>query len=640
MINNNEIRVFTNTHRVNEAEVGTEFKLTVTIPKDIKVNNLKVLFNMEGENPSVVKEMTKEQTTRENLAYDCYTAVVTLDRIGNYYYFFSFTDNYGHNQAIKLSRETNKPIFTMGEAPYFRILVVQKNFKVPEFAKGAIYYQLFVDRFYHASANPKEIGEIIKEHRIKGRNYRRWGEMPNFMRNEKGVFHNNDFFRGNLKGIEEKLSYFKSLSVSVLYISPINFSLYRYDRYATTNHMMIDPDVGTFEDLARLHRKANKMGIHIVLDMALNHCSSDNPIFKDAISNPNSPYRDWFYIDKNGNYRYWYGEFKDMPVFNQASQGYRDYVYGENGIIAKFAPFVDGFRLDVAEELWPDVLEGIRNRANEHKAHVIIAEYWNRAQTSYFGRCFDGTTNYLYTNAMYKWLMDGESNYFASQIKDLLENYPYEAVCTMLNSLDTHDIVRALTIIMGKWMRHGLDRRWDIDKDPSPWHKIIDGIKRFLTDKFRQDEFNSDRLSPKEYRRAKKLLKLLIILQCTLPGNPCIYYGTEVGLHGYKDPFNRKCFPWDHIDKDLLHYYKRIGSMYKQNRGMLKEPSNYKLVRCDDIVCYERGNLLIVVNRSKSAQNINIPQEFYDAEIIFASNNKQKQNARILGETGMILRRR
>ena len=59
MINNNEIRVFTNTHRVNEAEVGTEFKLTVTIPKDIKVNNLKVLFNMEGENPSVVKEMTK-----------------------------------------------------------------------------------------------------------------------------------------------------------------------------------------------------------------------------------------------------------------------------------------------------------------------------------------------------------------------------------------------------------------------------------------------------------------------------------------------------------------------------------------------------------------------------------------------------
>ena len=185
-----------------------------------------------------------------------------------------------------------------------------------------------------------------------------------------------------------------------------------------------------------------------------------------------------------------------------------------------------------------------------------------------------------------------------------------------------------------------MDRRWDIDKYPSPWHKIIDGIIRFLTDKFRQDEFNNDRLSPKDYRRAKRLLKLLIILQYTLQGNPCIYYGTEVGLYGYKDPFNRKCFPWDRIDKDLLHYYKRIGSMYEQNREMLKDPSNYKPIRYDDVVCYERGNLLIVVSRAKSAQNINLPQEFYDAEIIFASNNKQKQNARILGETGMILRRR
>ena len=178
MINNNEIRVFTNTKRVNETESGKEFKISVTIPKDIKVNNLKVLFNMEGENPSVVKEMAKEQkdTTREDVASNTYTAVVTLDRIGNYFYFFSFTDNEGHNQAIKLSRETNKPIFTLGEAPYFRILVVQKDFKVPEFAKGAIYYQLFVDRFYHASANEKKNGEIRKEHRIKGRNYRRWAK--------------------------------------------------------------------------------------------------------------------------------------------------------------------------------------------------------------------------------------------------------------------------------------------------------------------------------------------------------------------------------------------------------------------------------------------------------------------------------
>ena len=630
MINNKEIRVSTNTKRVNEAEVGTEFKLSVTIPKDIQVTQLKVLFNMEGENPSVVKEMVLDQSNNRQINYNKYTAKVTLDRIGNYYYYFSFKDGYGNNQAIKLSRENNKPIITMGEAPYWRILVIQKDFKVPDFAKGTIYYQIFIDRFNHGSNGKENQG-------IKGRNYRKWGEFPNFKRNEKGKFHNNDFFCGNLKGIEEKLPYFKSLSVGVLYISPINFSLYRYDRYAATNHLMIDPDVGTFEDLARLHRKANAMGIHIVLDMALNHCSDDNPIFKEAISNPNSPYRDWFYIDNNGNYRYWYGEFVDMPVFNQASQGYRDYVYGENGVIAKFAPFVDGFRLDVAEELWPDVLEGIRNRANENKAHVIIAEYWNRAQTSYLGKCFDGTTNYLYTNAMYKWLMDGEYHYFAQQINDLLENYPHEAVCTMINSLDTHDIVRALTIISGKWMRHGLDRRWDIDKYPSPWHKIVNGLIQFFTDQFRQDEFIFDRLTPKEYRRAKKLLEILLVIDYTLPGNPCILYGTDVGLHGYKDPFNRKCFPWDRIDKDLLHVHKRLGAMRRHNRKSLMD-ANYKLIRCDDVLCYERNNLLVVANRYKP-QEINIPKKFQCSEIIYTTNKMQKSTTRILGETAMILRR-
>ena len=239
---------------------------------------------------------------------------------------------------------------------------------------------------------------------------------------------------------------------------------------------------------------------------------------------------------------------------------------------------------------------------------------------------------------MYKWLMDGEYHYFAQQINDLLENYPHEAVCTMINSLDTHDIVRALTIISGKWMRHGLDRRWDIDRYPSKWHKIVNGLVQFFTDQFRQDEFNFDRLTPKEYRRAKKLLEILLVIDYTLPGNPCILYGTEVGLHGYKDPFNRKCFPWDRIDKDLLHVYKRLGAMRRHNRKSLMD-TNYKPIRCDDVLCYERNNLLIVASRAKSIQNINIPEKFQCSEIIYATNKMQKSTTRILGETAMILRR-
>ena len=632
-MNNSDIRVFTNKDRVNEVEVGKEFKVTVLIPKDIRITNLKILFNMEGEKPSVVKELvleSPENTEEENLKYNFYSASVSFNRIGNFYYYFTFTDSFGHNQALKLGRNEGKPIITTKEAPYWRILVIQDNFSVPDWAKGAIYYQIFVDRFYHGSEK-----NVI----IKGRNYRKWGEMPNFRRNKKGEFHNNDFFCGDIKGVEKKLPYIKSLGVTVIYLSPINLSLYRYDGYAATNHLLIDPNKGTFQELMSLKRKAHSMGIHIILDIALNHCSSDNPIFKDAISNPKSPYRDWFYINSDGSYKYWYCEFKDMPVFNQSSKGYKEYVYGENGIIAKYSGYVDGFRLDVAEELSEETLEGIRKRANEFGKHVIIAEYWNKAPTSYLGKCFDGTTNYPYMNAMYKWLMDGEAEYFAWQIQDLLENYPKEAICTMLNSIDTHDTVRALTIIGGKWMRHGYDRRWDIDKEPSPWHKIINGIVRFLTDNFRQDEFENDKLTPKVYREAKRILKLLIIMQYTLPGNPCTFYGTEVGSHGYKDPFNRKCFPWDRIDKDILRFYKRIGAMRNQNHKEFKN-ADYHLVLCNkDILCYIRNNLLIVINRSDVPKKIVLPKQFKTgSKIIFASDNKQKSTKEIMGKTGMIVK--
>lgn len=629
MKKSNKIEVCTNTQRVNEVEENTSFNVTVRIPKDIQVANLKVLFNREGENPTVIEEMTlKEEAggTRNK-----YTATVKLEKIGNYYYHFEFNDAYGNTQAIKLDRNSNNPIITKGESPYFRILVIQKDFKVPDFAKGAIYYQIVVDRFNKGKKDKSQ---------VKGRNYRSWGEMPNWQTNEEGKFHNNDFFGGDIKGIEEKLPYLKKLSVTVLYISPINFSLYRYDRYAATNHMLVDPDAGTLEDLAHLIRAAHKMGMHLILDIALNHCSSDNPIFKDAISNPNSPYRDWFFIDENGNYRYWYNEFVDMPIFNQQSQGYKDYVYGPDGVIAKFSPFVDGFRLDVAEELSQETLEGIRNRANTNGKKVIIVEWWNKASTKLFGKCFDGTTNYLFTNSMYKWQMDGEAEYFAWQIRDVLENYPSEAVSTMLNSLDTHDTVRSLTNIGGKWMRHGIDRRWDIDKDPSPWHKMVNGRRIFDTWQFRQDEATNDKLAPQEYRRAKKLYKLLLILQYTLPGNPCIFYGSEVGMHGYKDPFNRKPFPWNRIDKSLLHTHIMLGAMRKQNRKALSD-ANWELVRCDnEIVCYKRNDLLIVINRGAKVLEVEIPKEFEFAEIIYTSNKHQKKVNEILAETGMILRRR
>ena len=485
-----------------------------------------------------------------------------------------------------------------------------KKLCAPEWSKDKLAYQIFVDRFYR-SPN-------YKNGKQEGRNYRIWGEMPHWQEDEKGEFHNNDFFCGNLKGIEEKLEYLKSLSVGIIYLSPINESLYRYERYASTNHMEIDHDVGPFQDLEDLHKKANELGMYVILDIAFNHCSSDNPIFQDAMKNPDSKYRNWFKFDENGNYEYWFGLFKDMPIFNQENQGFHDYVCGEEGVIAKFSPYVDGFRLDLAENLILPLLEGIRNRANANKKHLILGEFWHKVPYEILGRGIDCPTNYLYTNAILKFVVNGENEYLGWQIFDMLDSYPQETIDTMFNSLDTHDIVRALTILSGKHIRTGFECIWKIDEPPSPWH--VDN--KFLTHEFRKYEFENDKLLPDEYRLAKNRIKVATILQYFLPGIPCIYYGTEVGLHGFKDPFNRKCFPWGKEDVELLDFYKCIGKFRTQYKG---KNSNFKIILSNqNVFAFERENeensVFVVVNRGNEAQKIDIPENFMESNKKFELN--------------------
>lgn len=585
-----------------EVEINKEFEITVVAQKSIgNLGKCTVLFNKQGESPSIEKQMNREEEGEKVR----YWAKVNFPNIGNYYFFFILQVN-GKEVAIKISRKTNKPFLLEKEeeSPYWKVLVTQENLGVPKWATDKIVYQIFVDRFN------KVVGGVARK--IEGRNYRNWGEMPDWTRNSQGEFHNNDFFGGNIKGITEKIEYFKKLSVGILYLSPINESLYRYERYASTNHMEIDPDAGTFEDLKELHEKANANGIKIIIDVAFNHCNSDNPIFQDAIKNPNSKYRNWFFIDNNGNYQYWYNEFKDMPVFNQRNYEFQQYVYGENGIIAKYAPYVDGFRLDLAEALEPFFLEGIKRRANESEARLIVGEYWNLASLNVLGKGIDSPTNYLFTDGILRFIVYGNSKNLNNQIQTILENYPQKTIDTMLNSLDTHDMMRALTILSGKYIRPEPDRIWEIDKNPSQWHIKVHGREKFLTEEFRKFEFDNDKLTDEEYKLAVKRLKIAVILQYFLVGNPCIFYGTEVGLHGFKDPFNRKCYPYGNEDLELLEFYQKIGEFRNKYVGT---NSQYKTLDYDkDIFAFERKNetnsVFVVVNRGEYPRNFEIPKEF------------------------------
>lgn len=587
--------------------LGEELKIEVDIPKAVgKVEDCKVLFNREGENPSIIQKLQK---TKEEEKFERYCTKVQFNQLGSYFFFFLVRID-GKEKAIKISRETNQAFITEGESPYWNVLIHNK-FTVPDWAKGKIVYQIFVDRFY------KSPNHTVEEQ--PKRKYRIWGENVNWERDEKGNFHNNDFFGGNLKGIEEKLEYLASLGVGILYLSPINYSTLRYDRYAATTHMEIDPDVGTFEDLDRLHKKALEKGIYIILDIAFNHCCSDNPIYLDAKNNPNSAYKDWFNRDENGNIKFWYG-FNDMPEFNYWSSGYQEYVYGEKGVIAKFSKFVDGFRLDLAESMPAFFLTGIRNRANKGKARFVVGEYWRDVELEVLGTGLDVPTCYTITNAALKFLVYGESEYLERKMKELVENYPQETLDSLLFSLDTHDIIRVMTIFAKKqYMRTGLMDIWKIDEPPSPWHKWYD---YFDTDGFRRFEYENDELNPEEYQDAKNLLKVGTVLQYFYLGNPCVYYGTESGMYGWKDPFNRKCYNWEATDQELIKFYQESGNFRRKFVSVNCNPE--VLGRDSELFIFKRENeqnsLYVAINRGNRTREITVPVEFEGEREIFALN--------------------
>lgn len=599
-----------------EIAINDVLQVNLKMPRSIgNIQVVKVIFNRQNENPCIIKEMHKTKEEDDFIEYEGMVSFAPFHRFENYFFFFSLTVD-GRELFIKINRDTKKPFITTGESPYWRILVIQNDFTVPEWSKNAVFYQLILDRFYK-SPNRKCAN-------IEGRNYRKWGEMPNWQRNSNGYFHNNDFFRGNLKGVEEKLDYLKNLGTDVVYISPINFSTLRYEHYAATDHTQIDPDAGNSEDLESLHTKANQKGMHLILDIAFNHCNSDNPIFQDALNNPNSIYRDWFYIHDDGTYEYWYGQFKDMPIFNQSSPGYQNYVYGDNGVIEKFGPYVDGFRLDLGSELQPFFLEGIYNKARLIGLKLILGEYWHKADCRILGKGLDCVTNYPFTNAVLKYVAFGEADTLKNTVYEIIESYPQNTLDTMLNSLDTHDMMRVITILSLKCVRRGYCNIWDIDKEPSQWHvQTAHGIV-FLTDAFRTFEFQNDKLLPNEYAIAIKRLKIAFMLMGTLPGNLCIFYGTEKGLHGFKDPFNRKCMDWENGDANLEEFFTKYLHFWKIYKGS-KVDIDF-LYMDSEIAMIEVKNsdysMLTVINNTVMDIKIDIPRKYIEAsnKTVFTEN--------------------
>lgn len=467
----------------------------------------------------------------------------------------------------------------------------------PEQFKGRIGYSIFVDRFCRGSSTkptPME-GRILKE----------WNDpSPNWWPNERGEYPNNYFYGGDLEGITQKLSYLKMiLGVDLLYISPVSKtpSSHHYD---VDDQRIIDPWIGTMKDYEVMCQEAHKLGMLVVQDLVFNHMGSYTKIFQEALYNPQSHYRNWFEWGKNGEPIFWYG-IKEMPQCNKLNLEYQEYVLSVVETYLKAG--ADGVRLDLGEHLPKELMYKIMDKAKSIKPEaLIVSEMWDLATENGNRQIFDGEAHsvmsYPVGDAICRWLRYGNWMHFDYTVKEIAK-YPKEVQDVLWNFLDSHDNPRLANLLAAPGMQQDpfKGRLWRMEEQ----FMLPNG----QCDTYAFRKFEADNDGKFDLNKAYELSKMASLMQYVMPGVPIIYYGTEVGLTGYKDPWNRKPYPWDNINEDMLEHYSRLGRMRKENEDILKNGSMYSFADEERVAIWrEAGDkrLEININRRKTIQDCRI----------------------------------
>lgn len=486
----------------------------------------------------------------------------------------------------------NTPESGSGQA--WQTLCYDAEIRPPETFCGAVYYQIFPDRFYQqGECDLQDKLTPFWIHQDKR-------ETPQYLPDEHGEIKNNDYYGGNLRGICAKLDYLASIGTEVIYLNPI-FMAFSNHRYDTADYKRVDPMLGTEQDFRELCGAAHELGIKIILDGVFSHTGSNSVYFDQhghfgggAVSCQNSPYREWYRFSRYPDeYESWWG-IRTLPCVDELNPGYLDFVVtGERSVIRQWLRLgADGYRLDVADELPDEFLEILYRTVKEEKPDaVVLGEVWEDAsnKVSYgarrkylCGRQLDGVMNYVYRGAIIDFVTGTVSaEAFLEQIMQLAENYPKETLSCSMNLLSTHDTGRILTMLAGP-----------------------DG------NRMSRDERAAARLDKERYEEGVRLLSAAVFLLFTLPGSPCIYYGDEIGMQGYEDPFNRLFFDWENGDENIRSIYAGMAKERKRSAA-LRTGEIHPCAAQEGFVSFYRESgderLLCAVNASERPVCVPVP---------------------------------
>lgn len=524
---------------------------------------------------------------------DRYEIAYRIPRPGLYWYYFRISTAHG---VFYVSRGYGSKGELGGELfARFQLTAYDGAYAVPRWFGEGITYNIFPDRFRRTMI-PSESGYRAERHVHKN-----WSDVPDYRPDKRGEILNNDFFGGSFAGIMEKLDYLESLRVSTLYLNPI-FEAFSNHRYDTGDYKKIDPMLGTEDDFVKLCEEAGARGIRVVLDGVFNHTGYDSRYFNGrghydglgAHQSKDSPYSDWYDFQRwPDKYSSWWGIYT-LPQVRENSQSYIDYIIeDEDSVIRKWLRLgASGWRLDVADELPDWFIQKLNAAAKQERPDgLVLGEVWEDASNKiayderrrYFqGGELDSVMNYPLRDAILGFLAGDSAEHFAEHIETLRENYPRDIFYNLMNIIGTHDTARILSMLGGE------PDIWEKDRDYRAVHQLPPGV----------------------LEGARRRLRIAAILQFTMPGSPCIYYGDEAGLQGYEDPFNRRTYPWGHEDPEILSFYRMLCQA-RDESDALRHGELHFLKTDKGVLVYARcvgGECVAVtVNRESDARTVHLP---------------------------------
>jgi cyclomaltodextrinase len=491
----------------------------------------------------------------------------------------------------------------------------------PEWVKHAIFYQIFPDRF----ARVPQPGD---EHL----NLQDWHSPPT-RRGFKG---------GNLYGVIEKLDYLEELGITAIYFNPI-FASPANHRYHTYDYYNVDPLLGGNQAFRSLLDEAHQRGMRIVLDGVFNHASRGFWQFNHTLENKAaSPYVDWFHFDEDrlsgktpwGVYRdvtrneeiqkgegslkaYGYQAWWDLPAlpkFNTNAPAVREFIFDVAEYWIRFG--IDGWRLDVPEEIddisfWQEFRRRVKSINPEA---YLVGEIWQEARRWLEGDQFDAVMNYPLTIACL--------GFFANSRINREENNPVGDYQTRIQFLNGFEFSQTIAKIFG-WYSPEINQ---VQLNLLESHDT----PRFIT--YVEGDQNS--------------LKLAALFMFTIPGAPTIYYGSEIGLDGKKDPDCRKAFPWEEEswDKDLFQYFQACIKLRKTHPSL--RTGAYRVLRADQFsYVFERAlpgeNLVVAFNTGDEPTSLSLPGN--SGQLVFGegalSDGDDDFNISIGPRQGVVLKR-